>query len=164
MSQVAALREVHAQNRIPRFEDGEIGCHVGLRTGMWLNVHMFGTKDLFAALDGQLFNGVHVLAATIIAFTGIAFGIFVRHEGALRRQHCWTGEVFRGDQQQLVALSFLFGIDGGVDLGIGGLQGVKGAHCIFHGHEGASLVLRGSGFGFLFLHHAHGDCSSHLTR
>ena len=120
VGQMAALREVHAENRVSGLEDGEIGGHVGLRTGMRLNVHMLGAENLLAALDGQVFDGVHMLAAAVVPFAGIPFGILVRHQGTLRGQHGWTGEVLRGDQQQLVALAFFLGIDGGIDLGIGG--------------------------------------------
>ena len=64
---------------------------------MGLHVDMLGSEDLLAALDGEVFNRIHVLAAPVVSFAGVPLRILVRHDGALGGQHGGTGEVFRSD-------------------------------------------------------------------
>ena len=96
-----------------------------MRTGMRLNVYMLGAENLLAALNGEVFDLVHMLATAVVPLAGVPFRILVRHQGTLRGKDGRTGEVLRGDQEQLVSLAFLLGIDGGIDLGIRGLQRIQ---------------------------------------
>jgi hypothetical protein len=72
-------------------------------------------------LSRQVLDRIHMLATAIIALAGITLGILVRHQRTLGRQDRGTGKIFGGNQQQLVALTLLFGIDGGIHFRVGGL-------------------------------------------
>ena len=121
VGQMASLRQVHPENRVSGLEHRQVGGHIGLRTGVRLNVHMLGAENLLAALNREVFDCVHMLATAVVPLAGIPFRILVRHQGTLGGQDGGTGEVLRGDQEQLVSLPFFLGIDGGIDLGIRGL-------------------------------------------
>src|SRR6266852_1014952 len=96
---------------------------------MGLDIHMIRAEDLLGALDRQRLDYVHVLAAPVVAATGIALGVLVGHERALRGQDRRAGEVLRRDQQNLFALAAALLPDSLVDLGIGRLQRV-GHGCV----------------------------------
>src|SRR5947209_3087963 len=125
MSEVAAMGQIHTQDRVSRLEDREVDGHVGLRPRMGLDVHMVRAEDLLGALDRQRLDHVHVLAAPIVAATRIALSVLVGHDRALRGQDRRAGEVLRRDQQDLVSLATALLADGLVDLGIGRLQRVR---------------------------------------
>ena len=108
MGEMAAMAEVHAQHGIPRFEHSLISGEVCLGTAVRLHIGMFGTKQFFGAIAGNILNHVHIFAATIIALARISFSIFVCQAGALRRHHSAAGKVFRSDQLDLVALALEF--------------------------------------------------------
>src|SRR2546425_1249642 len=72
---------------------------------MGLDIHMVRAEDLLGTLNRQRLDHVHVLAAPIVAATGIALGILVGHERTLRGQDRRAGEVLRRDQQDLFALA-----------------------------------------------------------
>ena len=44
---------------------------------MWLDVDIFCAKQLFSAVNRQLFDNINVFAAAVVAFARIAFGVFV---------------------------------------------------------------------------------------
>ena len=44
---------------------------------MGLHVYIFCAKEFFGAVNRQLLGNVHVFAAAVIAFAGVAFGVFV---------------------------------------------------------------------------------------
>ena len=69
--------QFQGKDRIAGINDGEIGRGVGLGAGVRLDVGMIGIEQTRGALKGKLFNHVHIDTATVVAFTGIALGIFV---------------------------------------------------------------------------------------
>jgi hypothetical protein len=129
---MAALRKIHSQDHIARFQDREIRRHIGLRARMRLNIDVIGAEDLLGPLNGQLFHVIDKLAASIVTAARIAFGVFVRHQAALRGQDRRTGEVLRGDQQQLLALALLFRANRSVHGRVGGFESFEGADGIAH--------------------------------
>ena len=86
---------------------------------MRLDVGVVGSEKLLGALDGEGFHDIHVFATAIPAFPGVALGIFVSEQRALRLHHSGRREVFRGDQLDVVPLAMLLADDGRVELGIG---------------------------------------------
>ena len=117
---------------------------VGLGAGMGLDIGEGAVEQLAGALNGEGFGHVHILAAAIIAPAGIAFGVFVGHDRALRLQHGARDDVFRGDQLDFVLLAVEFAGDGLGDLWIGlGELFLEEA-----GEQGSFLCL---GFGGWFL-------------
>ena len=124
VGEMAAVGEVHGQDRIARFQTGEVNGHVGLGAGMRLDVGVFGAEELAGAVDGQPLHNVHVLAAAVIALSRIAFGVFIGEDGTLRGQHGGAGVVLGGDHLQPFLLTAPLGADRLPYFGVGLLDGV----------------------------------------
>ncbi len=120
--QVTAAGQVHAHIGVARLEQREEHRLVGLRTGMRLDVGEGAVEQLLGAFDGQPFDVIGVFAATVITTTGIALGILVGQDGALRFQNGLRDDVFRGDQFNLVLLAVQFAGDRRHDFGVLGRQ------------------------------------------
>ena len=126
VGEVAAVGEVHGEDLVAGLEHGEVDGGVRLRAGVRLDVGVLGTEKLLGAVDGELLDDIDVFAAAIPAAAGIAFGVFVGEHRSLRLHHGGRGEVFRGDELDVVALAVLLGGDGVVDRGIGLLDAAAG--------------------------------------
>ena len=109
VGEVAAVGEVHGEDLVAGLEHGEVDGGVRLRAGVRLDVGVLRAEELLGAVDGELLDDVDVFAAAIPAAAGVALGVFVGEHGALRLHHGGRGEVFRGDQLDVVALAALFG-------------------------------------------------------
>jgi hypothetical protein len=83
---------------------------------------MLRAENLLAPLDGEIFHGVHMLTPTVVPFSRVSFGVLIGHERSLGRQNRGTGEIFRGDQKQLLTLSLLLGRDCGIDIRVCGFE------------------------------------------
>ena len=57
---------------------GEKNRHIRLRSRMRLNIRVFRPENLFRAVNRQLLDDISKLAAAIISFLRITFGVFVR--------------------------------------------------------------------------------------
>jgi hypothetical protein len=77
VGQVPAFGQAHAHDGVTGFQESEKNGFVGRRAAVGLHVGGFRTKNLFDAVDGQLFGHVHVFAATVIALARVAFGVFI---------------------------------------------------------------------------------------
>ena len=106
----------------PGFSDGEIDGHVRLGAAVRLDVDVFAAEEALGAVDGELLGDIDVFAAAVPAFPGITLGVFVREATALRFHDGAAGEVFGGDQFDVFALPFFFGLDDVEDFGIGFAQ------------------------------------------
>ncbi len=60
---------------------------------MRLDVGVIGTEQLLGAFDGQGFDFVDVLAATVVALARIAFGVLVGQAAALGLHYALAGVV-----------------------------------------------------------------------
>ena len=109
--QMTAVSEIHRQNLIARLQCGKINRHIGLRTGMRLNVGMFGAEELLRAIDGQLLNLVHPFATAVPAFVRIAFGVLVRENAALRLHDGGERKVFGSNQLNMRLLAGKLAVD-----------------------------------------------------
>ncbi len=78
VGEMAAVGEIHGEDFVARLQDGEIDGHVRLRAAVGLDVDVFATEEALGAVDGELLGDVHVFAAAVPAFPGIALGVFVR--------------------------------------------------------------------------------------
>ena len=87
VSQMAAVRKVHAENRIAGFQNREIDRHVGLAPGMRLHIDVLGAEEFFGAIDGEVFDDVDKLATAVIAPAGVAFRVFIGENRTGRFKH-----------------------------------------------------------------------------
>lgn len=126
--QMSALREIHSQVSVARFEHRQIHRHVGLRTGVWLDIGVLGSEELFRSRDRQAFDDIHKLTATVVAATWIAFGVFVGEDCAGRFEDCGTGVIFGSDQFEPFMLANPLVLNSVKKLGKSGLQ---------RGHDGS---------------------------
>ena len=85
--QVAAVREAHAEQRVARRRDREVGGQVGRRAGVRLHVGVLGAEQLPDALERQLLGDVDELAAAVVALARQALGVLVGHHRAQRLEH-----------------------------------------------------------------------------
>src|SRR5437868_15493257 len=101
MRQMAAGGERHAQNRVAGLQKSEKHRLVRLGAGMWLNVRKTAAEKPGRALDREAFGDIDEFAATVIAASRIAFGVFVGERRTLRIKHRLRDDVFAGDQLDL---------------------------------------------------------------
>ncbi len=113
VAQVAAVGEAKAKGFISGFQAGKENGGVGLGTGVGLYVGVFCTEELAKPVDGELLHLVHYFTAAIVAFAGVAFGVFIGQAAAHRINYGLGSEVFRGDQLDAVALAVKFTFDEG---------------------------------------------------
>ena len=121
--QVAAGGERHAEHRVAGLQQRQKHRLIGRRPGMRLHIGEPAPEQARRALDRQPFGDIDEFAAAVIAPPGIAFGILVREDRALRFEHRPRHDVFAGDQLDLRLLAVKLAIDRRGDLRIGGGQG-----------------------------------------
>ena len=142
VGQVPARVERHAEDRITGLDQRLEHALVRLAAGVGLNVGEAAAEELLRPLDGQRLGHVHILAAAIVTPSGIAFGILVRHDGALGLHHRLRDDVLRRNQLDLVALAAEFLLDGSKNFRVTGRKGFgeEPAGTVCNVHES---VLRG---------------------
>ena len=77
VGQVPAVRQVHREDGVAGRGEGQISRLVGLRTGVGLDVGVFGAEQFFGAAHRKRFNLVDHLVAAVIPAPRITFRIFV---------------------------------------------------------------------------------------
>ena len=109
VGEVAAVGELHAQERVARLHERQVRGAVGLRAGVRLDVDVVAAEHLLGALDRQLLGDVDPLAAAVVAAAGVALGVLVREHRALALEDRLGHEVLRGDhlQRALLALELV---------------------------------------------------------
>ena len=80
--EVAAMRQVHAQDGVAGLQHGGIRGLIGLRARVRLHVGVLGAEQLLGAIAGQVLDDVGELAAAVVALAGIAFGVLVGEDAA----------------------------------------------------------------------------------
>ena len=83
---------------------------------MGLYVNVFCAEDLLRPLDGKSFDDVRKLAAAVIPPAGIALGVFIGEDRALRFEDGPAYVVFLGDKDYLFVLPAPFPLDRIIDL------------------------------------------------
>ena len=117
--EVAAVVEPEGEDRLARLEQREVRGHVRLCARMRLHVRVLGAEELLRAVDRELLDLVHDLAAAVVAASWIALGVLVRGHGADRLEHARPGEVLRRDQLDLASLPLQLALEQVGDLGVG---------------------------------------------
>ena len=126
MGEVAAFGQAHAHDGVAGLQKGQEHRFVGRCAAVRLHVGGFCTEQLFDAVNRQLLDDIDILAATVIAAAGVAFGVFVGELGACGLQYGGRGVVFAGDQFDVVFLALVLFLNGGPNVGIGVSDGVCG--------------------------------------
>ena len=93
MREMAAVRELQREDRVAGLERGHVHGHVRLSAGVRLHVRVLGAEELLGAVDRELLDLVHDLAAAVVPLTRISLRVFVRRRRADRLQHGGPGEV-----------------------------------------------------------------------
>ncbi|OPZ14207.1 MAG: hypothetical protein BWZ06_01152 [Bacteroidetes bacterium ADurb.BinA261] len=93
--QVSTVRKIQPQKFIAGLEASQKNRRISLSARMRLHVHPFGIEKFFETIDGQLFTHIHNLTATIVTFSGITFGIFVRQNRTHSFEYLIADKVFR---------------------------------------------------------------------
>ncbi|MPN15215.1 hypothetical protein SDC9_162544 [bioreactor metagenome] len=98
VGQVAAVGEIHAENGISQVAQCLIDRIVCLRAAVGLNVDMVGAEDLFGAVSRDVLHHVHALAAAVVPFSGVTFGVFIGQNGGSCGHNGLAHKIFRCDQ------------------------------------------------------------------
>src|SRR5262249_57339229 len=96
---------------------------VGLGAGVRLHLGGLAAEELLRALLGERLDLVHVDAAAVVALAGVALGVLVREDRALRLEHRLAHVVLGRDELESVLLPLRLLADRGVDGRIGGGEG-----------------------------------------
>ena len=104
MGEMAAGGEAHAEDGVAGLGEAEENGLVGLAAGVRLDVGEAAIEELLRPLNREVLGDVDELAAAIVAAAGIALGIFVGEDRALRFKHGGRNDVLRGDQLDFVVL------------------------------------------------------------
>ena len=87
---------------------------------MRLNIRKTAAEKPGRALDREAFGDIDEFAATVIAASRIAFGVFVGERRTLRIKHRLRDDVLAGDQLDLRLLTLALAVDRRSQFGIGG--------------------------------------------
>ena len=87
MGQMAPVIQVHAHHRISRLQHSQENRHICLRAGMRLYIGIIAPKEFLSPLNGQGLYDIHTLTASVIAFAGVSFCIFIRQNRSHRHHH-----------------------------------------------------------------------------
>ena len=104
MGEVPAVVEPETEDRVAGLQEREVGGHVRLRARVRLHVCMLRAEEIHGAIDRQLLDLVHDLAAAVVAAAGVALRVLVRRHRADGLEHARPGEVLGCDQLDLRAL------------------------------------------------------------
>ena len=119
VGQVAAVGKVHAHDPVARFEDAEVGGHVGLRTRVRLDVDVLGTgEERDRPFLRKPLGDIDELAAAVVALAGQALGVLVGQPGTLGLHDRGRHVVLARDELDLVVLAVALALHRGPQVGI----------------------------------------------
>ena len=118
MGQVATRIQVQTHERVTRLQQRQEHRLVHLAAAVRLDIGEFAVEQLLGPLDRQVLDDIDILAATVIAFARISFGVFVGQNRTLRFQHRPADDVLGCDQFDLVALTAQLFLDGVGNVGV----------------------------------------------
>ena len=107
MGQMSPAGEVHAHKGVPRLQQGRIGRQICLGSGMGLHIGVLCAEKRLGPVNGQPLNLVHIFASAVIPPPGIALGVLVGQATAHGGHHRRGGDVFRGDELNILLLPLI---------------------------------------------------------
>lgn len=111
MGKVTALAEVEAHEGVTRLEDCHLNGHIGLCSGMRLDIGPLCAVDSLEPVDGDLLYLVDNLASAIVAFARITFRILVGADGTHCVENLFGYVIFGCDKLQTGSLAVFFFLD-----------------------------------------------------
>ena len=126
--QMSAVRQIHAENRITRLQEGKEHRHIRLCARMRLHICPVGSKEFLRTVDRQLLRHVDVFTAAVVTLAGVALRIFIRENTPLRLHNRVADDVLRRDELQFRALAIEFILNRLVHLCICLAQRIHNAH------------------------------------
>jgi len=137
VSEVAAVRQGEAHDRVPGLEEGVIDGEVRRRARVGLHVGVVHVEQGLGPLDDQVFQLVGVALALVVALPRIAFRVLVHEDRAQGFHDGGGGVVFGRDEADGIGLVLLFLADEGIYLGVCLLQ-------VFEAHRGLLAAVQRS--------------------
>ena len=128
VGEMAAVGEVHAQDRVADVAEREIDRLIGLCARVGLHIGMLGAKQLAGTAAGDLLDNIDTLAAAVVALAGVALSILVGQNRPHRREDRGGDDVFARNQFDIAALAFKLLLHGGADFWIAGADKADGVH------------------------------------
>mmetsp|Transcript_27738 Transcript_27738/g.80063 ORF Transcript_27738/g.80063 Transcript_27738/m.80063 type:complete len:283 (+) Transcript_27738:507-1355(+) len=129
--QMSSAGQVEAHDPVMRRQEGGVHGEVGGGAGVRLDVDapFAGAEPIQGQgpVHAQRFDLVDVLVAAVVAPSHLALGVLVGEAGSQDGPDGRTGEIFRGDELEAVALPAVFGIDHGREFRVELLQEGRGA-------------------------------------
>ena len=87
------MGEVESEEGVPGFEAGHKDGHVSLSAGVWLDVDIGSTIELFESCACEFLDLVHDLASAVVSVRGVSLGVLVGKWRAHGFHHLWAYEV-----------------------------------------------------------------------
>ena len=109
--EVTTVIERHRQDGVARRDQGHEGRHIGLRARVRLHIDSRSAEQSFGALAAQVFDRVHMLAATVVALARVPLGVLVGQHRPHGRDDFARRVILRRDQLQLRLLTRALEID-----------------------------------------------------
>ena len=119
VGEVTAVVEAEPEHGVAGLEQRLVHAHVGVGTGVRLDVGVLGAEQRLGPLDGQRLDVVDDGVAAVVALARVALGVLVRQHRPDGAQHRRRGEVLAGDQLQPGGLALELAGEQGLDLGVG---------------------------------------------
>ena len=116
--QVAAVREIKAEDGVSGVDGGVHGRGVRSRTRMRLHIGVRRVEQRLEPVDRDVLDDVDELAAAVVALARVTLGVLVGEYAALRLQRRDRSEVLRRDHLQRALLAIQLGVDSGRDFGV----------------------------------------------
>jgi hypothetical protein len=141
---VASLVHSETEYSVARLENGGDDDLVGGGPGVWLDVGVLGGEGLFCPGDGEAFQVINDLAATVISGADEALGGLVLNDRAEHGQDRPGALVLRGDELDAVGEALVFPCEQLVDVEVMPAKVVEEvAVVLFAGSDFSSRVIVG---------------------
>ncbi len=113
MCEMSAVREIHPENSIARFEESIVDTDIGSSTRKSLDIGMISMENLFRSLDSNRLHLIRELLSAVVALSWEALCIFIHEDTSKCFLDCGRSVVFRGDEFHAIVFTQEFSFDCG---------------------------------------------------
>ena len=100
------MGEVESEEGITGFEAGHKDGHVSLCAGVWLDVDIGSSVELFESCACEFLDLVHDFASAVVTVRWIALGVLVGKYGSHGLEYLFADEILGGDEFDASHLAF----------------------------------------------------------